>query len=267
MSPLFAMRSPSSPRGDDILLDAVTGSGVQYVRVDGPSRTTAPRVGGDARGANHQEEWPLYPFNPDSHETTPRNTALLLEVRAFMPDFDPAHDALAWKSLGELVRVWSRRSGEDMLKMTQDDTLATIRAYHAWSRGPREQPGRSSVHQESRKRDVGGARRPCGAVYRAGSVDTRLREFTGKNPHDAVELSLSELSIQLGCSKSAFSRSPFYRDHLRPRRLRRSRRAGGTERFDAEERVAAHVHDAAEAERDLIDERIDAEMKVRSRPS
>ena len=265
MSTLSALHSPSSPQGDDTPSQAPLGSGGENVSEVRPSPISGTHVHGDSRGQSSHDRWPLYPFGFDREEMTPPNATLLEVVREFVPEFDPENDPLAWKSLGEFVRVWSRRSAEDMAAMTQDGVIAVLRACRVWYRGPQSQLVGERVGGKRRAARKGG-RRPGQSAATEDTVDVRLQQFTRERPLDAVEFSLRELGHEIGCTKGAFARSRFYKQQLNPLRTKRTRRATGAERFGAEDLQAIRNNDEAQADKDAADERLDAEMASRSRP-
>ncbi len=262
MSTLFAPNSSPFPESDDIRSNASRGRGVGRVQDDRPPPPTATP---SHRDGGH-DGWPLYPFNVDRDERTPPNPTLLKVACVCIPEFDPDNDPLAWRLLGEFVRVWSGRTAEDMLAMTQDDTIVVLRAWHAWSHGPQDMgvAGRIDNKRQGGKERGRRSNRP---EADGSTVDDRLRKFALERPCDAVGLSLAELGREIGCSKSAFSRSPFYNDRLNPQRRKRARRGVGAEVFDAEDGRAIRDYRDAEDERDLIDKRLDAETGGRSRPN
>lgn len=201
--------------------------------------------------------WPTHPFNRFCQGRTMPNDALLFEARFFMPEFAPEQDPLAWRTLEEFIRVWTRRSDEQLAQMTQEEMTATLRAYRLQQRDTLRcgAPNGRPTQEPNTKRGDGG-QQPEKNVR----VNERLLAFAATNLRDAIELPLEGLGKRIGCKKSAFSRSEFYNKELKPLRENRSRRGKGAECFDAEERQSKRNYDAAGTEREATDRRVDAEM-------
>jgi hypothetical protein len=218
-------------------------------------------------------EWVAFPLNPHCWTENAARLDVIRAIKEVLPFFSPPADPLAWNKVSELVRS-TGRSVEECAAMSWDELLMVLEIHKEslrsllHGRHP-EEGSLSKTSHSAGSAMTGSGRQATAAAHqkaaRNGTVDDRLRVFAVAHPTEAISLSLSELGSRIGCTKSAFSRSPFYNDGLKERREGRTKKGTGAECSGAEERQSLRNHAASGDAIEAIDRKLDAEMASRSR--